>query len=1345
MACKFNYKGKEYNSKAELMEVLSKDSEIVKKYFPQEERGGNDYVKEDVDIFNEKIKLLKESMDVEVVLDESIESSRVLGKGDPRTKAAGKPVILINPNAIFKTTAIHEFGHIFLDSFPQGIDNPRLQKAYKMLQGTELEAEIKELYPDLNEEQFAKELITTAIGRKGAEIWDNQEDVSIWESIKNMIVSFIKRTFNINSSDEVTALTKELLDGQVSKKNLLPRLSKTDQEQRGKKTSKEEQEESNVIKNLEEVYQETLARVTNIYNEYLPNTPEKRETESLNQEEGTTRYQSITELKEELESLEKVDMKLGLSKYIQWVRKEIKFVNDVTDSRIKGESLNNNRIISSIEWNEGFSMIKDIQALVDGLHKDKELSDKDKKYYDRILTNIQGARSNLDKKLLVAAREAYAQFMSENDNKIKSKYERQFEKDYEDLNIEASGQSIDSYVKEQLFLSKDEIKNEAYKDALIKSRKSTSDIHRLAATMWSEKNANSQDIQVLSNLVDAVESQIAEFAMNEAREFDSDNKSFKESNESGEGYNDFNQKKKYEGMITTSSSGQSYYASQYKPEFLEKRNELIADAFDREKADEKYGEVKVTGSKLNYEFEGKKRTIKFGGATKYKVVTNEKGESVQISFVMAGEREYIPTSEAIARSEYERWLEENTESIIVKNQDKYVPIQKWVNEDYKNMSDKKKNHLNFLKGKVKEADKTAKGMDSLISRSYNQEWIRLPGILKSDIQRIAEGNYVDSIKHKVSELTSVQADDFETQSENNKTKESFVRVFADISNKEKLRVPMPFIKKLSENDQSFDLHTITLMNSVAAENYAKKKEVESTFLVILDVMKKRKVPLKDPMGRSKIHANQENEVELYKDLRNGLPNDAKKALDILESRIFGIKSKDAGKVKVMGKEADLNQLTKSWLKYSGFTALVGNFANSVINLSFGTINNLIEAIGGEHYNFSDWNRAGKTYMKDIKNIIGDWGSNVDKSRTNMFLNVFNVLGGKEYLDNPFSENTRGAALMKTNSLRPISKGGEHMMQAKVMYATMHHIKVMNENGNYLDADGKVVKDKKKAASIDQMIEFVPTDQGGVEMILNESVKATTFTKTGGREQIMLETKNLIKYKIRELHGNYDSDIQAAAQREFWGKLTFFLRKWIEEGYFRRWRGTGTIFKKHEDMKDADRFYSQDAKDNREGYYVTATRFISRSIMPAIAQLNMTLIKKGVNDLSAHEKANLKKIIAEMSIITITLLAYLGIDEDDEDLITERYLLRRQISELTFFLAPTEALKVVSTPTASVGTLRNIMKVFTQALNPTETYEQGPFKGQNKLKVNALKAFPLSSQVMKDLKAQTDFLNNASGF
>ena len=1339
MACKFSYKGKDY-TEAELMKVLSQDPAIVAEYFPQEERYQSDYVKEDIDVFNEKVKLLKESMNVEVIMDDTIESSRVLGKGDPRAKEAGKPVILINPNAIFKTTAIHEFGHIFLDSFPQGIKNPRLQRAYKMLQGTPLEAEIRALYPELNEEQFAKELITTAIGRKGADTWDNQDNISTWESIKDWIFNFIKRTFNIPTTNEVEALTQELLDTKVRKRPLLSGLSKTDQEQRRRKVSKEAQEEAKVIKSLENVYAETLARVTNIYNEYLPNTPEKRERESLNQEEGTTRYQSISALKDELDKLEKTDMKLGLSKYIKWVREEVDLVNKITDNRKRDNALTDKRIMSSIEWNQGFSMIEDIQALVIGLNEDGELSDADKKYYDRILGDIQKKRSQLETKLLKASREAYAQFMADNDNKVKVEYQRQFEKDYDDLDIKASGQTKDSYVQEQLFINKDEIRDTAYREALLNAEKSVSDIHKLAATMWSEKNANSQDIQVLSTLVDSVEREIAEFAMSEAAEFDKQNKDFKENVS-----NDVNQKKKYENMITTSESGQSYYASQYKPEFLEKRNELIQDAFDREKADAKYGDVKVTGSKLEYTIDGKKRTIKFGDATKYKVVTNEKGESVQISFELIGEREYISTSEAIARSEYERWLEENTEPVTIQGQQRWAPTQEWVNHDYNKMSAKQKEHLNFLKGKIREADKTAKGMDSLISKSYNQEWIRLPGVLKSDVQRISEGNYLDAVKHQVSELTAIQADDYQTQGDNNNTKESFARVFADISNKEKLRIPMPFRKKLDEKDQSFDLHTLTLMNSVAAENYAKKKEVESTFLVILDVMKKRKVPLKDPMGRSKIHANQENEVELYKDLRNGLPNDARKALDILENRIYDIKSKDAGKVKAFGKEADLNQLTKSWLKYSGFTALVGNFANSIVNLSMGTINNFVEAAGGEHYNFKDWRRAGKTYWKDIKNIQGDWGSNVDKSRTNMFLNVFNVMGGKEYLDNKFAENTRGAALMKMNSLRPIAKAGEHMMQAKVMYATMHHIKVMNSKGDYLDINGKPTKNIKNAASLDQMIEFVPTTQGGVEMKLNEAVEATTFTKTGGRNQIMLETRNLIKYKVRELHGNYDTDLQAAAQREFWGKLTFFLRKWIEEGYFRRWRGTGTMFRKHEDMKDADRFYSQDAKDNREGYYVTATRFVSRTILPAIKQLNMDLIKKGAGDLSAHEKANLKKLITEMSLITITLLAYLGIDEDDEDLVDERYLLRRQIAELTFFMAPPEALKVVSTPTASVGTLRRIMKVFTQALNPGETYQQGPHKNKNKLGVAMLKAFPITSQTQKDLKAATDFLNNSGGF
>lgn len=1340
MSCKFNYKGKDY-TEAELIKVLSSDPAIMEKYFPQEERYTDDYTPEDLAMFNRKVEKLQKSLDVVVIMDPTIETSRVLGRGDKRVKDAGKPVILVNPNKLFKTTAIHEFGHVFIDSFPGGINNPRLQRALNLLEGTELEREIKALYPELNEEMFAKELITTAIGRKGSDIWDSSEDVSTWQAIKNWFINFIKRTFGVQEN-EIVRLTKELLDGKNNIEVTIESLPTTDQELRERKIDKEKKEEAKTIKSLEKIYEETLARVTNIYNEYLPKTPEERTRESLNQEEGTTRFESISSLKEQLDKLDKTDRKLGLSKYIAWVKDEIALVNKITDSRKRDNTLTEKKVMASIEWNEGFSMIDDIQKLVIGLNDDGELSDADKKYYDRKLGDIQKKRSQLETKLLHAARKQYAMFMAKNDNKIYTEYARRFRREYKDAELEGSGVTMEEYVREKMLENNYIIEDEAYREALLRAERSVSDIHKLAATMWSEKNATSQDIQVLSTLVDSVESQIQSFASTQATEFDVDNKAFKKDVSNAK-----NQKEKYKGMFTTSESGQSYFASQYKPEFMEKRKEMMETAFDDVKAQEKYGDIKVSEGKLEYTIDGETRKVRFGDAIKYRVVTGADGSSVHVSYELLGERVYISTAEAIARAEYEHWIEKNTEPVIIKGRDAYSPTQEWVNDDYNKLTIDQKKHLDFLKTRIKEADKMTSGRDSLITRTFNQEFIRLPGMLKSDIQRVVEGDIVGALKHQLSEITSIQKDDFETESSTGRTTKDAIKVFAGISNREKLRVPIPFRKRLEAAEQSFDLHTMVLMNSVAAKNYEKKKEIESTFLIVLEIMKDRKVPDKHGVrGLRKIHAlsEKDNDVELFKDPRNGLPNDAKRALDTLENRIYGIKSKDAGTISVgKGKEADLNQLTKSWLKYSGTVALVGNWMNSVINLNMGTINNLIEAAGGEHFNLSDWAKAGVTYWKDIKQISGDWGSNVDKSRTNMFMNIFNVMGDKEYLDNAFEENTRAQALFKTNSLRPIAKAGEHMMQAKVMYATMHHIKVMDANGKYLDKDGNVVSSKKKAASINQMIEFVPTADGGLEMKLNDKVEATTFTLTGGRNQILLETKNLIKYKVRELHGNYDADIQAAAQREFWGKLTFFLRKWVEEGYFRRWRGTATIWKKHEDMTDADRFYSQDAKDNREGYYVTATRFVRRVLMPGLIQMNLDIIKKGAGNLSTHEKANLKKIMMEIFMIGITVLAYASMDDDDDDEVVRRYLLRRSIAELTFFMNPPETIKIISTPTASVGTLKRLMQLFTQVFDPYETYQQGVHKGRSKLTVKALKAFPITSQTERDVKSSLDFLNTVS--
>lgn len=1330
MSCKYKYNGKEY-TESELLQLLSEDKDLIKQYAPKGELLRGSIELEDKNVFDKKISRLKEAMDVEVVIDDSINSSRVLGKNDKRVKAAGKPVILINSNQLFRETAIHEFGHIFLDSFPKGINNPRIQKAYNQLAGTELEAEVKAKYPDLSPDMLVKEVIATALGREGADIWDNQDDRSRWQVFTEWFQSFINRLFGI-PKNEVTNMVKEMLGGQELNRDLMDGLSMNNQELRVREASS-----AGISKtaSLERVYQELIARVTNAYNEYKPTTKEEKRRERNRSLEGPTRFEAITGLKEQLEKFDSIDQQLGLSKYVDWVDSELDVLRSTFEKRKATGKLSNDNIINSIRWDQAFSMIEDIQNLSNSLHKEGLLTDEDKDYYNNILKKIQGKRSELQSELLQAGRESYARFMSENNNEVKEGYALGYAKDFDDLDLASSGQTKEEYVRAQLIANEDAIKEEAYKEALFKAEESLSDISAISAKFFTEKNAKSEDIQVLSKVVDAADLEIAEFANDEASQFSKNNYAYKQNLS-----DNITQAKKYEKMLTQSESGTYYFNSQYKPEFNEKRMEYINSIGDKVINEEKYAGIEIDKN-MYYTIDGKRTKLFIPG---FKNLIYKEG-SMHVEYLLGGETHSITKEEAIARSEYDVWLKENTEKVQIGNKLQWVPKQSWKNEAYDKLTPQEKEQLNWFKDKIKIADNMTGGAKSLISRSHNQEWIRLPGVLKSDVQRIAEGNIKNYFSHKLKEITKVQADDFETAQGDKRSRSDIIKVYADISNKERQRVPIPFRSKLKSNDQSLDLHTIVLMNTVAAKEYQEKKKLESTFLIVLEVMKNRKVQdTAGPRRLKKIHAMSEEDAEiaLYKNPKDGLYNDVKKAMDLMENRIYNIKNKDAGEIAGV----NIQQATRSWLKYSGTVALLGNIANSIVNYNMGNVSNFIEAMGGEHFTVKDLAIAKKKYWKDAKGIIGDMGSNVNTSRTNLFMNIFNVAGGKEYLDNRFEEGTRFQTLMKLNNLRPIAKSGEHMMQSQVMYAVMNNIKVMNKDGKFIDKDGNVVP-KNKAASLDEMIYFAKgiDGKGQVEMRLDEKVAATSFTLTGGRDQILLETRNLIKNKILELHGNYDQDIQAAAQREFWGKLLFFLRKWTLPGIQRRYRGFGSALKATEDLTEADRFYSQDVKANREGYYVTGIRFFAKVLIPAIKELNLNLIKQGNQKLSAMEKANLKKLATELMLIAGTYMAYLALDDDEdpEKNLYSKYIMRRQFSELAFFSSPIEAFKIASTPTASVGTFKRILQVFTQLMDPYEEYEQGPNKGRLKLTVKALKAFPVTSQTEKNISDSLKFLTQMS--
>jgi hypothetical protein len=105
-------------------------------------------------------------VDVEIVLNTDMDE---LGSV---VTINGKTTIEFNPRKAKQDTVFHEFGHMLVDMYG---DSPVIQRGIEHLRGTELEKALRKLYPQLSEKQFAKELLTTAIGIEAAKIFQAKQ------------------------------------------------------------------------------------------------------------------------------------------------------------------------------------------------------------------------------------------------------------------------------------------------------------------------------------------------------------------------------------------------------------------------------------------------------------------------------------------------------------------------------------------------------------------------------------------------------------------------------------------------------------------------------------------------------------------------------------------------------------------------------------------------------------------------------------------------------------------------------------------------------------------------------------------------------------------------------------------------------------------------------------------------------------------------------------------------------------------------------------------------------------------------------------------------------------------
>jgi len=1025
-------------------------------------------------------------------------------------------------------------------------------------------------------------------------------------------------------------------------------------------------------------------------------------------------YARVSKLEKEVKALEGIDHKKALLKYVLWANNTLNnqaasMARKEADLAAKGLDMTAKQIM---HYKENLDALAGIDSIIDliiaeGPGGRGTLSAKETEVYSKRAQNVKAKAQLQEAKLLALSKENFASMMTTHATEHLKQWEDKYAAEFETL--KPKGYTEIEYIIEKMGENKAQIDSEAYMMYLNRANESTADVAVLAGMFVGEKNLSSKEIQIVSQMIDQVDQDVDIFSIEMATRTSNQYKEFNEV------YGGLSAKQKYSKFIEETDGNGSYLVSKYSADFLIKEREAYSWT-NSKVAEDKFKDIEITDDGHYIIGDDK---IPFGLPA----------GKVEGEFYVPVAGEPMPIRKAIGTSEFNRWKRNNTVEVGKKT----MPANKYLSSKYKALSDKDLLLLDTFKQSALEADEMYDQKNSLVSRKHNQEFIRLPGVLKSDMERALEGQTKDLVTDKFRDLTKVRQDEFEyaegpSLNQDRNTK----RVKADVNNREVFNIPVPFRAILESKDQSFDLHSIFLLNLVQAKNNQLKTELDDTVGIFINVMQKRKAPATSGFDQKQhIHGWSADRIAKVFKSDDGLKNDVKALIAMRERRLYGIRNTGSAKAhKAMG----------AALKVSGSISLLLNYAAEIVNVATGTVSNLIESIGGETYTLKDHIAASKKYFKDLKNIIDDMGSNVQTSRTNMFMNVFNTMGDRNYLNNNFEESNRVRTLFKVNNLRFMAQAGEHMMQAKVMYSVMNSMKVLNKQGKYLDRNGKVTT-KAKAASIDEVMIFTQTASGTV-MTLPSWVEATTHTLTGGRDRILLETRSVIKKKVIDLHGLYDSDVQSAAQREWWGKAMFFLRKWMLPTVQRRWRGASKMMTASAELREVDKFFSEDMKTYQEGYYTTAVRFVRFTIPDMFRSGPIEAINAGLGNLSKMEKANLKKSLTEIGAVVLTAILYGAIGDEGEDDwlgLRMRYLLRREMAELMFYWNPMESYRIMATPSAMMGSVEKSLRVFNQAFSPTEVYVQGYNKGRNKLGKKVGDLVPIWAQAQRDIDASLKFL------
>ena len=587
----------------------------------------------------------------------------------------------------------------------------------------------------------------------------------------------------------------------------------------------------------------------------------------------------------------------------------------------------------------------------------------------------------------------------------------------------------------------------------------------------------------------------------------------------------------------------------------------------------------------------------------------------------------------------------------------------------------------------------------------------LPQVRKDITERLRNKNGTfkdlrDSLKENFTESFTITNDDVDYNS----------NVMEDVMGKKINTVPVHYTRKLDNaNDVSHDLTSGLIAYSQMAENFKQKHNVVADLEVIREAVGKRRITGADPKSGK--------EGNTYLALTN-----------FLEMNLYGNTKRKDQVLKIGDKEINYGKALDGFNKYVRRNNLAFNLFSSVASYTTSAAFNKIEDIIGEQTTQESKLFAEKEFDSQIGKVFTQM---YHKQPTNKMHLMFMKFG---FVDTNFDDlnvNTRAG-----RGIKDIFYGSYQMVdyrsRGKAALAIMNNTRLVG--GEFITkAQFKLLPQNENMSKFELNNEWKSKDVTFYDLYESKNKELVLKKEYEGKfdPAYLNDIENRITNRVEFVGNRIDGQItpldRGSVYTNVWGRLIMTHRNWMVKGVEDRFKRGGM---------DLELGIEQ------EGYYRTTSAFLWKAITDRNMS-NLLSVKpfiENFNSLSAHQKANTKRVLVETILVTAMYALIVGLEnawEDEDDWATQfaLYTAHRTYLEVGAFYSPMEVVHMIKSPAAGINQLESI----TEILNPMgwfDEIERGKYKGMTKGQKNLLKRSYLKN--FYDAQFPEDKLNFIKG-